>query len=128
MEFSGVTGPKAGRSNTRWRCKRSEGGARRRRHWRRQWRLGARSNARDGEFNSFCRLACLEEGVTVVHSMDTARRWRGATANSSAGAARRAYGDVAVGWSAWRAWTRDAREEDQDGGSARVAAAHGPGV
>jgi hypothetical protein len=66
-------------------------------------------NARGGEFNPFCRRACLEKGVTAVHGMGTARQWRGATANSSAGAARRAYGDVAVGWSARRAWTRGAR-------------------
>jgi hypothetical protein len=49
-------------------------------------------------------------------------------ANSSAGAALRAYSDVAVGWSARRAWRRGARGEDHDGGSARAAAAHGPGV
>jgi hypothetical protein len=67
------------------------------RPWRQQWRLGARGNARDSEFNPFCRRACLGEGVTAVHGMGTARRWRGATANSSAGAARCAYGDVAVG-------------------------------
>jgi hypothetical protein len=60
-------------------------------------------NARDGEFNSFYRRACLAEGVRAVHGLGTARRWRGATANSSAGAVRRAYGDVAVGWPARRA-------------------------
>jgi hypothetical protein len=86
----------------------------------------ARGNARGGEFNPFCRRTCLEEGVTAVHGMGTERRWRGATANSSAGAAQRVYGDVAVGWSTRRAWTRGARGEDQDGGSARAAAAHGP--
>jgi hypothetical protein len=96
--------------------------------WRRQWQLGARGNTRDGEFNPFYRCACLEEGVTAVHGMGTARWWRGATANSSVGTARRAYGDGAVGWSAWRAWKRGARGEDQDGGSARAAASHGPGV
>jgi hypothetical protein len=94
------------------------------RPWRRQWRLGARGNARGGEFNPFRRRACLGEGVTAVHGMGTVRRWLGARANSSAGAALRAYGDVAVGWSARRAWTRGARGEDQDGGSARAAAAH----
>jgi hypothetical protein len=37
----GATGdPRAGKSNTRWQCKRPEGGARRGHHWRRQWRLG----------------------------------------------------------------------------------------
>jgi hypothetical protein len=112
----------------RWRYKRPEGGARRRRHWRRQWRLGAQGNAHGGEFNPFCRRACLEEGVTTIHDMGTVRQWRRATANSSAGAARRAYDDVAVGRSAWRAWTRGARGEDQDGGSARAVETHGPGV
>jgi hypothetical protein len=60
-------------------------------------------NARGGEVNSLYRRSCLVEGVTAVHGMGTARRWRGAMANSSAGAARCTYDDVAVGWSARRA-------------------------
>jgi hypothetical protein len=59
-------------------------------------------NARGGEVNSLYRCSCLVEGVTVVHGMVTTRRWRGTTANSSAGAARRTYDDVSVGWSTRR--------------------------
>jgi hypothetical protein len=59
----------------------------------------------------------------AVHGMSAARSWRGATANSSPGAARHAYDDVAVGSSARRAWTCGVRGEDRNGGSAR--AGHG---
>jgi hypothetical protein len=84
----------------RWWCKAARG-------WSSLWAplaaaMAARclGNAHGGEFNTFYRRACLEEGVTTVYSMGTARQWRDATANSSAGAARRAYDDVAVGWPA----------------------------
>jgi hypothetical protein len=59
----GATGdPRAGRSNTRWRCKRLEGGARRGHHWRWQWRLGVWAMRAAGSLTPFIGARALWRG------------------------------------------------------------------
>jgi hypothetical protein len=84
--------PRAGRSSMCWRCKRPEGGARRGHHWRRQWRLGSSvPGAMRAAASSTPFIGARAVGRGTRYG---ARAVRGATANGSLGAARRAYGDV----------------------------------
>jgi hypothetical protein len=88
--------PRAGRSNTRWRCKRPEGGARRGHHWRRQWRLGVWAMRVAASLIPFIGARALWRGSRPSTVMGAARRWRGATTNGSPGVARRGYDDAAA--------------------------------
>jgi hypothetical protein len=122
----GATGdPRAGKSNTRWRCKRSEGGARRGHHWRWQWRLGVWAMRAAASLTPFIGARTLWRGsrsskVWVLQGGGEARRHiaaqgrRGARTSTSRLAGRRGV------------LTHGARGEDRDGGSQGRPTTHGP--
>jgi hypothetical protein len=75
----GATGdPRAGRSNTRWWCKRPEGGARRGHHWRRQWRLGVWAMRAAASLTPFIGARALWRGSrpSTVWALRRSNQWQ----------------------------------------------------